>query len=110
MDRTGRSAAAARGLNHLQVLRRRHAAPGRHHSVRAAQLVGQGFEAVLLQLGRLVGDRLLRVEDRRVVELGEGIDEELPVAVDLGAELVDLGLLPERVARETTRELAEVLA
>ena len=45
-----------------------------------------------------------------MVELGEGVDEQLPVALDLGAVLVDLRQLAERVALEATAELAEVLA
>ena len=46
----------------------------------------------------------------RVVELGEGVDVELPVAVHVGPVLVDLRHLPERVPLETLCQLAEVVA
>ena len=75
-----------------------------------SMLVGQRLEAVALELARLLGDGLLRVQNRCVVELREGVDEELPVAPDLGPVLVDLGHLAERVALEPGAELAEVLA
>ena len=96
-------------LHHARILRRRHAAPRRHHAVRAVELVGERLEAVALQLARLLVHRLLRVQNRCVVELGEGVDEELPVAPDLGPVLVDLGHLAERVALEAGAELAEVV-
>ncbi len=45
-----------------------------------------------------------------MVELGEGVDEELPVAPDVGPVLVDLGHLAERVALDAGSEIAEVVA
>ena len=74
------------------------------------ELVVQALEAVAHELARFVGDVLLRVQDGRVVELGERVDVELPVAVHVGPVLVDLGHLAERVALETVGELAEVVA
>ena len=69
------------------------------------QLVGEGLVAVALELARFVGHGLLGVENRCMVELGEGVDEELPVAPDVGAVLVDLGHLVEGVAVEASAEL-----
>ena len=50
------------------------------------------------------------MQDGCVVELGEGVDEELPVAPDLGAVLVDLRHLAERVALEALAQLTQVVA
>jgi hypothetical protein len=44
-----------------------------------------------------------------MVELGEGVDEQLPVGPDVGPVLVDLGHLVERIAGQTGAEGAEVL-
>ena len=68
-----------------------------------SSVVVQALEAVAHELARLVGDVLLRVQHRRVVELGERVDVELPVAVHVGPVLVHLGHLAERVALETVR-------
>ena len=51
-------------LDHHRVLRRGHASPRRHHAVRPVDPVGQAFEAVALQLDRLLVGRLLGVEHR----------------------------------------------
>ena len=53
-----------------------------------SMLVRERLVAVALRASRLLGDGLLRVQNGCVVELGEGVDEELPVAPDLGAVLV----------------------
>ena len=45
-----------------------------------------------------------------MVELGEGVDEQLPVAAYVGPVLVDLGHLFERIAGQPPAELAEVVA
>ena len=97
-------------LDHVEVLRRRHAAPRRHHAVGPVELVGQGLEPVAGELARLVGGGLLGVENRGMVELGEGVDEQLPVGTDVGPVLVDLGHLVERIAGDAVPELPEVLA
>ncbi len=64
------------------------------------EVVVQGLEAVAGELFGFFLGRLLLVQDRCVVELGEGVDEQLPVAVDRRAVAVDLGHLVERVAFE----------
>ena len=96
-------------LDHAQVLGRRHATPRRHHRVRAGDVVGQRLEPDPLQLARLVGHRLLRVEDGCVVELRERVDEQLPVGTDLGAVLVHLRHAVERVVDDAGAELAHVV-
>ena len=90
-------------LDHVEILGRRHAAPRRHHAVGPVELVGQRLEPDAGELAGLLGGGLLRVENRGVVELGEGVDEQLPVAADVGAVLVHLGHLVERIAGETGR-------
>ncbi len=97
------------GLHHVEVLGRRHPAPGRHHAVRPVERVGERLVPDAGELARLLRGRLLRVEDRRVVELGEGVDEQLPVAADVGPVLVDLRHLVEGVAGDAGAELPEVL-
>src|SRR5208283_4657526 len=44
-----------------------------------------------------------------VVELDEGVDEQLPVAADLGLIGVDLGHLVERVALQALAHLSEIV-
>ncbi len=48
--------------------------------MRAEQLVVQRLEAVAEQLGRFLRLGLALMQNRGVVELDEGVDEELPVA------------------------------
>ena len=99
------------GFTMLEVLRRRHAAPRRHHAVRTVELVGERLVAVARRASRdSSATDCFACKIGCVVELGERVDEELPVAADLGAVLVHLRQLVERVALEALAELAEVLA
>ena len=75
----------------------------------ALDVVVQRLEAVPGQLVGLLLDRLLHVQHRRVVELGERVDEQLPVRVDLGPVGVGLGHLVEGIALQALREVAEVV-
>ncbi len=45
-----------------------------------------------------------------MVELGEGVDEQLPVRADVGPVLVDLGHLVEGIAGDARAEIPQVLA
>ena len=49
------------------------------HAVRSVELIVQPLVAVSFKLLRFIGHVLPRVQDRRMVELGEGVDIELPV-------------------------------
>lgn len=75
----------------------------------ALDVVMQRLEADLGELLRLLLDRLLHVQHRRMVELGERVDEQLPVGPDLRAVAVDLRHLVERIALKTRGEIAEVV-
>jgi hypothetical protein len=80
-----------------------------HHAVRTVDLVVRAVERC-----RRVGARgrylLLRVQDRRVVELLERVEVDLPVAEDLRPVREPLGHLVERVALERRDHRAEELA
>ena len=97
------------GLDHGHVRGRRLTAPGRDHPVRAGQLVVQRLEAVLHDLGGFFLGVLPLVQHRRVVELGERVDEQLPVAADLGPVGVVLGHLAERVALDALGQWSQVV-
>ena len=96
-------------LDEAQVLRRCATRPRRHHSVGTIEVVREGLVADVGEAPGFFSDGLLRVQDGRVVELGERVDEELPVAPDVGAVAMHLGELVERVPLEALGELAEVV-
>ncbi len=83
--------------------------PGRLQAVRAGQFVVQRLVAELLDLGGFLLGVLPLVQDRRVVELDERVDEQLPVAADLGAVGVGLGHLAERVALDALGQWTQVV-
>ena len=60
------------------------------HGVVALDVVGQASKPELGQLLGLLLVGLLHVQDRRVIELREHVDEQLPVGVDLRAVAVVL--------------------
>ena len=98
-----------RRLHHARILRRRHATPRRHHRVRAEDVVVQRLEAVPGELLGLLRGGLLHVQNRCVVELDEGVDEQLPVRLHLRLGPVHLGHLTERVTGQTLTERVERL-
>src|ERR1019366_4239752 len=64
---------------------------------------------VALELARLFTGCLPRVQNRCVVELGKGVDEELPVAADVRPVLVHLGHLAEWVTFNAGAQFSEVV-
>ena len=50
-------------LHHVEVLRRSHSPPRRHHAVGPVELVGESLVPIALELSRLLGYCLLGVED-----------------------------------------------
>ncbi len=95
-------------LDHLQVRGRRLAAPNRDHRVRARQLVMQGLEPVLHDLGGFLFGVLPLMQHRGVVELGERVDEQLPVAADFGSVGIDLGHFVEGIALQALGHRTQV--
>jgi hypothetical protein len=78
--------------------------------MRSRELIVQSLVARRLHLGEERARRLLRVQHGRVIELLEGVHEQLPVAADDGAIVEALRHLLERIAFDRGDHRPEELA